>query len=143
MQLRIFFPDRIRTDFFNRSSWKVPLWEGEIIPGQNEAKGYAAGLDMKLFGQFVPGVDSWLTFSLMKTQEEINGVMLFAPMFDVMMTAVLRKSTLRPCASVTTPSSKICSRMFHTSSCAFSISSKSTTEYGLRRTFSVSCPPSS
>ena len=27
---------------------------------------------MKLFGQFVPGVDSWLTFSLMKTQEEIN-----------------------------------------------------------------------
>lgn len=23
--------------------------------GQNEAKGYAAGLDMKLFGQFVPG----------------------------------------------------------------------------------------
>ena len=70
-------------------------------------------------------------------------VMLFAPMFDVMMTAVLRKSTLRPCASVTTPSSKICSRMFHTSSCAFSISSKSTTEYGLRRTFSVSCPPSS
>ena len=54
-------------------------------------------------------------------------VMLFAPMFDVMMTAVLRKSTLRPCASVTTPSSKICSRIFHTSSCAFSISSKSTT----------------
>lgn len=47
--------------------------------GQNEAKGYAAGLDMKLFGQFVPGVDSWLTFSLMKTQEEINGVKLPRP----------------------------------------------------------------
>ena len=47
--------------------------------GQNEAKGYAAGLDMKLFGQFVPGVDSWLTFSLMKTQEEVNGVKLPRP----------------------------------------------------------------
>ena len=41
--------------------------------GRNESKGYAAGLDMKLFGQFVPGTDSWLSFSLMKTQEKING----------------------------------------------------------------------
>ena len=47
--------------------------------GQNEAKGYAAGIDLKLFGQFVPGVDSWLTFSLMKTQEEIGGVKLPRP----------------------------------------------------------------
>ena len=36
-----------------------------------------------------------------------------------------------------------CSRRLNTSSCAFSISSNSTTEYGLRRTFSVSWPPSS
>lgn len=47
--------------------------------GQNEAKGYAAGIDLKLFGQFVPGVDSWLTFSLMKTQEEIGGIKLPRP----------------------------------------------------------------
>lgn len=47
--------------------------------GKNEAKGYAAGVDLKLFGQFVPGVDSWLTFSLMKTQEEIGGVKLPRP----------------------------------------------------------------
>lgn len=41
--------------------------------GQNIADGYAAGLDMKLFGEFVPGTDSWLTLSLMKTEEKING----------------------------------------------------------------------
>ena len=29
---------------------------------------------MKLFGQFVPGSDSWISFSLMKTQETLNGV---------------------------------------------------------------------
>lgn len=29
---------------------------------------------MKLFGQFVPGTDSWISFSLMKTQETLNGV---------------------------------------------------------------------
>ncbi len=47
--------------------------------GQNEAKGYAAGVDLKLFGQFVPGVDSWLTLSLMKTEENIGGVKVPRP----------------------------------------------------------------
>lgn len=40
--------------------------------GHNDAKGYAAGLDMKLYGEFVPGTDSWLSFSLMKTEEKIG-----------------------------------------------------------------------
>ncbi len=31
------------------------------------------GLDFKLFGQFVPGSDSWITFSLMKTQQNLHG----------------------------------------------------------------------
>ena len=42
--------------------------------GENCASGFATGLDMKLFGAFVPGVDSWLSLSLMKTQQEIDGV---------------------------------------------------------------------
>lgn len=42
--------------------------------GDNLTKGYAMGLDMKLFGQFVPGSDSWISFSLMKTNEKLNGV---------------------------------------------------------------------
>lgn len=41
--------------------------------GVNDSKGYIMGLDFKLFGQFVAGSDSWLTFSLMKTQETLNG----------------------------------------------------------------------
>lgn len=41
--------------------------------GENLCKGYAAGLDMKLYGEFVPGTDSWLTFSLMKTQQKMSG----------------------------------------------------------------------
>lgn len=41
--------------------------------GKNDSKGYVMGLDFKLFGQFVPGSDSWLTFSLMKTQQTLNG----------------------------------------------------------------------
>ena len=41
--------------------------------GQNMTSGYAAGLDLKLFGEFVPGTDSWITFSLMRTQQKFNG----------------------------------------------------------------------
>lgn len=41
--------------------------------GQNDSKGYIMGLDFKLFGQFVPGSDSWISFSLMKTNQTLNG----------------------------------------------------------------------
>ena len=44
-----------------------------IYYGRNISKGYAAGLDFKLFGEFVPGTDSWITFSVMSTKEKING----------------------------------------------------------------------
>lgn len=45
-----------------------------VYSGLNETTGYTAGLDMKLFGQFVTGTDSWISFSLMKTQESLNGI---------------------------------------------------------------------
>ncbi len=41
--------------------------------GGNLCDGYAAGLDLKLYGEFVPGTDSWVTFSLMSTQQKMNG----------------------------------------------------------------------
>lgn len=47
--------------------------------GQNDSKGYIMGVDFKLFGQFVPGSDSWITFSLMKTQQTLNGVKVPLP----------------------------------------------------------------
>ena len=48
---------------------------------------------------------------------------LYEPMFEVMITMVLRKSTVRPWLSVSLPSSRSCSRVLNTSGCAFSISS--------------------
>ena len=50
-----------------------------VYYGQNIAKGHAYGLDLKLFGEFVPGSDSWLTFSLMSTRQKINGVSVPMP----------------------------------------------------------------
>ena len=53
----------------------VKLW----YSAQNESEGYAAGLDFKLYGEFVPGTDSWLSFSLMRTEEKINEVWVPRP----------------------------------------------------------------
>ena len=41
--------------------------------GENLCTGYIAGLDLKLFGEFVPGTDSWITLSLMKTGQKRDG----------------------------------------------------------------------
>ena len=45
-----------------------------IYYGENKASGHILGLDLKLYGEFVPGTDSWLTFSVMSTKQKINGV---------------------------------------------------------------------
>ena len=44
-----------------------------VYYGNNLCTGHAAGIDLKLFGEFVPGSDSWLTFSVMNTRMKLNG----------------------------------------------------------------------
>ncbi len=67
---------------FNASAYYKYLWD--LIPYEINnlqinyltnkiASGYATGLDLKLFGEFVPGVDSWFSLSLLSTQEDILG----------------------------------------------------------------------
>ena len=50
-----------------------------VYYGKNIASGHAIGLDLKLYGEFVPGTDSWLTFSLMSTRQKINGISVPMP----------------------------------------------------------------
>ncbi|MDH6355883.1 hypothetical protein M2132_002233 [Dysgonomonas sp. PH5-45] len=42
--------------------------------GENAGSGYIMGLDMKLFGEFVPGTDSWISLSFLKANQKIDGV---------------------------------------------------------------------
>lgn len=44
-----------------------------VYYGSNESSGHAAGIDLKLYGEFVPGTDSWLSLSLMNTSMKLNG----------------------------------------------------------------------
>ena len=38
--------------------------------GTNDSKGYAGGLDLKLYGELVPGADSWISFSTMTARQK-------------------------------------------------------------------------
>ena len=44
-----------------------------VYYGQNEANGHAMGLDLKLYGEFVPGTDSWISLSVMDTKMKLHG----------------------------------------------------------------------
>ena len=37
--------------------------------GKNDSQGYATGLDLKLYGELVPGADSWISFSTMMARQ--------------------------------------------------------------------------
>lgn len=39
--------------------------------GKNDSEGYAAGLDLKLYGELVPGADSWISFSVMSAKQRL------------------------------------------------------------------------
>lgn len=43
-----------------------------IYSGENLAKGYAYGIDSKLNGEFIPGLESWLSLSFLSTKEDIK-----------------------------------------------------------------------
>ena len=40
---------------------------------ENSSNGYASGIDFKINGEFVSGVESWASLSIMKTEEDIIG----------------------------------------------------------------------
>jgi hypothetical protein len=77
---------------YNFTAWKRPFklvaevyykYMDDIIPyeidnvriryyANNNASGYATGLDLRVNGEFVPGIESWFSMSVMQTQEDIK-----------------------------------------------------------------------
>ena len=76
-------PFKFTTELYYKNLSNIIPYEVDnlkmVYTGINQGNGYIAGIDMKLFGQFVEGTDSWLSFSLMKTQETLNGVKVPRP----------------------------------------------------------------
>lgn len=70
-------PFKFVAEIYYKFYWDLIPYEIDNVRiryyGDNLSDGYAAGIDMKIAGEFVPGVDSWASVSVMKTQEDIQG----------------------------------------------------------------------
>ena len=47
--------------------------------GKNDSQGYAGGMDLKLYGELVPGADSWISFSTMVARQHFIGSKTWIP----------------------------------------------------------------
>jgi len=61
----LFFKDLVRVIPFEYENLRIQYYTND------SARGYATGLNFRVFGEFVPDVDSWISFSLMQTKEDV------------------------------------------------------------------------
>lgn len=70
-------PFKLTTElYYKKMDNLIPYYMDNVrirYSGDNNAKGYAYGIDTRLFGEFVPGVDSWLSASYARVYENIDG----------------------------------------------------------------------
>ncbi|KMQ58926.1 TonB-dependent receptor [Chryseobacterium sp. BLS98] len=70
-------PFKLTTEaYYKKMDDLIPYYMDNVrirYSGQNNASGYAYGIDTRLFGEFVPGVDSWLSASYARVYENIDG----------------------------------------------------------------------
>lgn len=69
---------RLIMEAYYKSLWDLVSYEVDNVrirySGQNDSKGYAAGFDIRLNGEFVPGVESWVNLGFLRTRESLYGV---------------------------------------------------------------------
>ena len=69
-------PFKLTTElYYKKMDDLIPYYLDNVrirYTGKNNATGYAYGIDTRLFGEFVPGVDSWLSASYARTYENID-----------------------------------------------------------------------
>ncbi len=70
-------PMRWTTEAYYKSMTDVVPYDVDNVRiryfGENNAKAYAAGIEMRLHGELVPDAESWISLGIMKTAEDING----------------------------------------------------------------------
>jgi len=71
-------PFRLITEAYYKSLNDIVAYDVDNVRiryyGNNDAKGYATGIDMRLNGEFVKGAESWINLSLLRTREQLLGV---------------------------------------------------------------------
>jgi hypothetical protein len=66
------------TELYYKRLWDLVSYDVDNVrirySGENDATGYIAGIDMRINGEFVPGVESWINMSFLRAREKLNGV---------------------------------------------------------------------
>jgi hypothetical protein len=69
---------RLIAEAYYKHLWDVVSYEVDNVrirySGENDATGYVSGIDFRLNGEFVPGVESWVNFSLLRARENLTAV---------------------------------------------------------------------
>jgi len=71
-------PFKLTIETYYKHLWDMVPYKVENVriqyAAENVARGYAAGLDVKVNGEFIKGTESWVSFSLMQTRERNSGL---------------------------------------------------------------------
>jgi hypothetical protein len=69
---------RLITEAYYKQMWDLISYDIDNVrirySGFNDSYGYATGFDIRLNGEFVPGAESWINLSFLRTHEAIEGV---------------------------------------------------------------------
>ena len=70
-------PFKFTSEFYYKAQGNLNPYNVDNVKivyyGNNIASGYVVGTDFKVYGEFVPGTDSWISFGLMKAQMSLDG----------------------------------------------------------------------
>ncbi len=69
---------RLIAEAYYKQMWDLVSYDLDNVrvrySGQNDSRGYATGLDLRLNGEFVQGAESWINLSFLRTRESIDSV---------------------------------------------------------------------
>ncbi|MFT3827315.1 MAG: TonB-dependent receptor [Chitinophagaceae bacterium] len=70
-------PYRLTLEAYYKNMWDVVPYDVDNVRlryfGENSAKAYATGIEMRLFGELVKDAESWVSLGFMRTRENIKG----------------------------------------------------------------------
>lgn len=74
-------PMRLTTEAYYKNMWDVVPYDIDNVRiryfGENNAKAWAGGIEMRLFGQLVKDAESWVSLGLMRSREKIDGASFY------------------------------------------------------------------
>ncbi|MBK8555328.1 MAG: carboxypeptidase-like regulatory domain-containing protein [Lewinellaceae bacterium] len=69
---------RLIAEAYYKQMWDLISYDLDNVrvryAGYNDSRGYATGVDVRLNGEFLPGAESWVNLSFLRTRESIDGV---------------------------------------------------------------------